>query len=326
MVFKSRVPIAKKEFCRMNPDTGEPFKTWDERPSKNIDSYISKTTRKKMWIADKTPYIDKNGATRYTVKRYPLEDGMIFVKYLTNGKKLNDEHKKLDRHGFYFEHWTVPKEIPCDDCGNIFSALRVNTSDNKKSRGNYCQKNTMREGTLSEWRERGWAQCLRTELIAKITKCPGDKIPIEDFKVVKHSVYGTDQLVGYCRKCEKVRAHTNGARRTFSVTPEQYYEQLKKQDFHCMICTLEVSFDKTALAVDHDHDYDDSDTLQFNRGLLCKSCNQLVGDRGVQENIDIAENLYHYLLRAELLKKQFKDHPELLEQGGFPQVKEEPTD
>ena len=109
------------------------------------------------------------------------------------------------------------------------------------------------------------------------------------------------------------------AKRVFNVSVEQYYEQLTSQDFECWICRATWSYDGSRLGIDHDHDWDGDPDKQFNRGFLCKGCNELVGDRGVGENVDLAERLYHYLLRAELLKKQFKEHPELLEQGGFPQ-------
>ena len=166
---------------------------------------------------------------------------------------------------------------------------------------------------------------MRTKIISKITGCPGDKVPFNNFKTVKHSKYGTNVLAGYCRKCEQVRAHIKHACRVFNVSPEQYYEQLSSQDFECWICGATKSYDGSRLGIDHDHDWDGDPDKQFNRGFLCRGCNELVGDRGVGENVDLAERLYHYLLRAELLKKQFKEYPELLEQGGFPKVKQEPT-
>lgn len=73
----------------------------------------------------------------------------------------------------------------------------------------------------------------------------------------------------------------------YGITLEEYNTLLEKQKGCCAICKRHQSFFKKALHVDHNH---------FNnkiRGLLCYSCNTLIGH--AKEDIQILKTSIKYL-------------------------------
>src|SRR5690242_13759158 len=117
------------------------------------------------------------------------------------------------------------------------------------------------------------------------TKCHAIK-PLTDF--------GTKQKRLHCKTCygewkkkyyqrpdvkqkEYVYLMKRYFKRKFGITLEQYEEMLKAQDNKCAICRKEETTPHSRskkiirLAVDHCH------TTGKVRGLLCRSCNQVLG-------------------------------------------------
>jgi hypothetical protein len=71
-------------------------------------------------------------------------------------------------------------------------------------------------------------------------------------------------------------------RQRYGITPEQYDDMLKSQDFKCAICGSEAE-----LCVDHCH------TTGSVRGLLCHLCNVSLG--GFKDNIASLAKAIEYL-------------------------------
>ena len=67
----------------------------------------------------------------------------------------------------------------------------------------------------------------------------------------------------------KKRQRRNTLRRLYNLTPEQYHDMLDAQDGKCAICQAPPNGER--LAVDHDH------ATGKVRGLLCRRCNQVLG-------------------------------------------------
>lgn len=88
----------------------------------------------------------------------------------------------------------------------------------------------------------------------------------------------------YCKECQGKRnkkyqqtdagrnairkAVRNYARKQNGFTPEMFNNMLFNQDFKCAICSVEISISSHA---DHDHE------TGIARGILCSSCNTLLG-------------------------------------------------
>lgn len=89
----------------------------------------------------------------------------------------------------------------------------------------------------------------------------------------------------YCRTCQRLkkkdwRAKFGDKPETrrksllkckYGRTPEDYNEQLEKQDHRCAICRKPQDQLPRRLSVDHDH------VIGKNRGLLCDNCNPGLG-------------------------------------------------
>ena len=77
----------------------------------------------------------------------------------------------------------------------------------------------------------------------------------------------------------------------YNVTPEQYEELLKKQNYRCAICNTENSSYNQGhinhFAIDHDHN-----TGRI-RGLLCHNCNRALGL--FKDSALNLEQAYYYL-------------------------------
>jgi len=123
-----------------------------------------------------------------------------------------------------------------------------------------------------------------------------------DFKLKRKATFGRDCI---CKKChnikskkysqenkesrltksrkaykEKPRKPYNWAAhiyKNYNVTEEWYMEQLEKQQGSCKICNIIP--EKERLCVDHNHDTGEV------RGLLCRSCNLLIGHSKEKEKI-----------------------------------------
>lgn len=141
-------------------------------------------------------------------------------------------------------------------------------------------------------------------LMKKCAKCEIEKSTKTDF--YGHSLT-KDGFHNYCKDClslyqeeflsknkQKIKERDKKRKRIYNAKPEvkerlkeknlkqyglsldSYEEMLKKQDFKCKICNKQ---NKSVLAVDHDHK-----TGRI-RGLLCFSCNVILGNAKDDEKI-----------------------------------------
>ena len=86
-------------------------------------------------------------------------------------------------------------------------------------------------------------------------------------------------------KNNKLKAKNRNLQNNFGLTLDEYNNKLLSQNNVCAICG---DFDKDrALAVDHNHN-----TGQI-RGLLCKSCNLILGR--IKEDVNTLINMIAYL-------------------------------
>lgn len=84
----------------------------------------------------------------------------------------------------------------------------------------------------------------------------------------------------YCNDCQYVYQSARQIRR-YGITPDQYLAILKKQGYVCAICKKPEKANKR-LSIDHDHsccNFDGNHRACGNciRGLLCSSCNRILG-------------------------------------------------
>jgi len=73
----------------------------------------------------------------------------------------------------------------------------------------------------------------------------------------------------------------------YGITPDEYNELFNAHDGCCWICGAHQSNFSVALYIDHDHE-----TKKI-RGLLCQSCNFLLGFS--KDNVDILQKAIKYL-------------------------------
>jgi hypothetical protein len=76
----------------------------------------------------------------------------------------------------------------------------------------------------------------------------------------------------------KVRAYN--LRTQYGITPEQYEDLLKRQNYRCAICKTDKPDGHGFWCVDHDHALN-----KFVRGILCSSCNSLLGYANDKEEV-----------------------------------------
>lgn len=96
-----------------------------------------------------------------------------------------------------------------------------------------------------------------------------------------------DGLHGWCKQCSDRRTTENTRKRLFGVTPKDIAELYMKQSNACAICGVPQSMQKRRFSLDHCH------ATNKVRGLLCTSCNVLLGC--VQDNPDVLKKAVVYL-------------------------------
>lgn len=75
----------------------------------------------------------------------------------------------------------------------------------------------------------------------------------------------------------------------YGITPQQYEELLRHQEYGCAVCGKTEADNRQRLAVDHNH------VTGKIRGLLCRRCNALVVQNFVDDRV-IADGLAGFLL------------------------------
>jgi hypothetical protein len=102
-----------------------------------------------------------------------------------------------------------------------------------------------------------------------------------------------DNPVWYAKYVEKNREKLRAASRKFeyNISPEQYEAKKAEQGNVCAICKKESDL----LVVDHNHSCCSQRRTcgKCNRGLLCRSCNTLIGL--AEESKEILSNAIEYL-------------------------------
>lgn len=139
------------------------------------------------------------------------------------------------------------------------------------------------------------------------SKCGTEK-PLSEYHKHKACVGGVNSYCKFCqyeqnkkwaeanKEKDKRSKQNSRLKLRFGITVEDYDKLLDSQNGVCAICgqpetkTHNGTDTVIALAVDHCH------TDGHIRGLLCKRCNQTLGQ--VEDNIDILENMITYLKRS----------------------------
>lgn len=125
----------------------------------------------------------------------------------------------------------------------------------------------------------------------------------------------TGSLTAECRECNKrkkvefnkteygVYLKRKGSLKKRGITPEEYDEILKEQDYKCAICGTKNPSGRaskisglTNFSVDHDH------ATGNTRGLLCSNCNTGIGLLG--DNIEIMKSAIEYLINVGAYNKR----------------------
>ena len=139
-------------------------------------------------------------------------------------------------------------------------------------------------------------------------------LPVSEFRPRKELKSG---LRSRCRECEKIQwqeshksnreyrnakgkewrsqnrkkvakiARKTYLKATYNLSPEEYDSMYIEQGGRCAICGKHQSEFKKRLHVDHCHE------TETNRGLLCRSCNLLLGHSN--DNTEILMNAIKYL-------------------------------
>jgi hypothetical protein len=96
------------------------------------------------------------------------------------------------------------------------------------------------------------------------------------------------QLIGVKMTSRQIKHRRLNLRNSFNLTLEQYIQLLVGQDYKCKICKQPPSGIKEVLCVDHCH------ATGKIRGLLCGTCNMLIGS--AKEDKSILANAINYLI------------------------------
>jgi len=117
-------------------------------------------------------------------------------------------------------------------------------------------------------------------------KC-GETKPIEKFRHNKNCKYGRGYM---CNKCRHKQYRPKEIRIRFEkygISLDFYNEMFNSQQGRCQICNIHHSELKRRLAIDHNHE------TKKVRGLLCDSCNSILGY--AKEDCTILINAIKYL-------------------------------
>lgn len=80
-----------------------------------------------------------------------------------------------------------------------------------------------------------------------------------------------DGLQSFCKTCNKDIQHSHGIARRYGLTTVDWDAMFDQQKGVCAICEKPKDKQQHRLCVDHDH------ATGKVRGLLCKTCNRLLG-------------------------------------------------
>jgi len=99
---------------------------------------------------------------------------------------------------------------------------------------------------------------------------------------------------GACRACDNTRNKSKKWKKLGVIkadgsvfTPIDYDREYQIQGGCCKVCTLHQTELSRSLRADHDH------VTKIFRGILCQSCNHLLGN--AKDSVDILQNAINYL-------------------------------
>lgn len=99
-----------------------------------------------------------------------------------------------------------------------------------------------------------------------------------------------DGLHGWCKSCSDKRTVENAYKRLHGLSMEDVDKINEEQGGLCAICGL-PNLNKRKFCLDHDH------STGKVRGLLCTSCNTMLGN--AHDNISLLQSAIEYLRRNE---------------------------
>ena len=113
------------------------------------------------------------------------------------------------------------------------------------------------------------------ERLKKCNKCGDDK-PLSEFN---KNTSAADGYEYHCRECEKRKK----ASVRYGVSPNEYDKMFNEQQGHCLICETPMG----TPYIDHCHN-------SFGvRGMLCNSCNLIIGH--ANDDVNVLKNAIEYL-------------------------------
>ena len=98
----------------------------------------------------------------------------------------------------------------------------------------------------------------------------------------------------YCITCSPLLSRIRHMKK-YGITIDQYHEMLVEQNYSCKICKGHEDSYRIRLSVDHDHSCcpGTSSCGKCVRGLLCSSCNMILGN--AKDNVKILKAAIQYL-------------------------------
>ena len=172
----------------------------------------------------------------------------------------------------------VKMEILCDFCGKKFKRVQSQISVNKN---HFCSRKCYGE----------WISINRVEENSNNYK---DGISFsKDYRIKKKKIY-KEYNKDY-REKNKVHYRKYDLKRKYGLDLEKYESILISQNNKCKICGLDISNYNAYLAIDHDHNCCPGEITcgKCIRGLLCRNCNQMLGN--AKDSIDVLKNGVLYL-------------------------------
>ena len=98
-----------------------------------------------------------------------------------------------------------------------------------------------------------------------------------------------EEIVAYKKEHYKARGRNSQYLRKYNITLQEYDDILASQGGHCACCDAVCNPYGTRLCVDHDH------TTNEVRGILCTSCNTVLGY--VNDDVETLLRLTAYLVK-----------------------------
>src|ERR1035437_4775008 len=191
----------------------------------------------------------------------------------TKAKKVSTK-KNRDREAII-----IPEFKPCHLCGVEKPANGfVKNTAHKDGLSSYCRE-------CERDRQKTRQKRLRARenvLVPDFKPCLGCKTEKRSSEFNRDRG-AEDGLSTYCKRCHSVRNRMA----KYGVTDEWYQAVLAAQSGGCSICKAKKPGGRGSWHVDHDH------STGKNRGLLCHSCNLLLGH--AKDSTEILQNAIDYL-------------------------------